>query len=143
MRHKYYVFLACRRVGGIPIWRALFHDWSKFLPGEYIPYAQWFYGGKKNRAEWEAALLHHKNRNPHHFEYWISRQELGVRGTQALPMPETYLRELVADWMGAQQAYNKGSTGDYRMWYEKNRQAIRFHPDTEKRFLEITAELFE
>ena len=143
MRHKYFVFLASRRVGGISLFQALVHDASKFLPSEYIPYARWFYGGKKNRREFDVALLHHKNRNPHHFEYWIGRQEVGVRGIQALPMPEKYLRELIADWMGAQRAYNEGSVGDYRSWYEKNRQAIKFHPETEARFLAITAELFE
>ena len=29
LRHKYYVWQACRIVGGIPIWRAIFHDWDK------------------------------------------------------------------------------------------------------------------
>ena len=42
LRHKFFVFLeACRL--GIP-WLGLVHDWTKFLPAEFVPYARWFYG---------------------------------------------------------------------------------------------------
>jgi hypothetical protein len=42
-RHKWYVFRECLRLG-VPLHQALLHDWSKFLPGEWLPYARYFYG---------------------------------------------------------------------------------------------------
>jgi hypothetical protein len=42
LKHKWCVFQAAWRLG-IP-WLGLIHDWSKFLPREFIAYAQWFYG---------------------------------------------------------------------------------------------------
>ncbi len=48
VRHKWYVFLACRAEG--LYWRGLIHDWSKFRPSEFFPYTEHFYGEwpKKN-----------------------------------------------------------------------------------------------
>lgn len=40
--HKWFVFLECCRLG-IPL-LGLLHDWTKFLPSEFVPYARWFYG---------------------------------------------------------------------------------------------------
>lgn len=41
IRHRWYVMLACFREG--LYWQGLIHDWSKFLPGEFFPYAWYFY----------------------------------------------------------------------------------------------------
>ncbi len=41
-RHRWFVMLACFREG--LYWQGLIHDWSKFLPGEFLPYAWYFYG---------------------------------------------------------------------------------------------------
>lgn len=43
VRHKVAVFRACRMLG-VPLWRAIAHDWTKFLPCEWTPYVRWFYG---------------------------------------------------------------------------------------------------
>lgn len=43
LRHKWFVLVAGRRTGA-PLWRLLIHDWSKFLPSEWAPYVQMFYG---------------------------------------------------------------------------------------------------
>lgn len=53
IRHKWYVMLACfgyRKAHTGMIWLGLLHDWSKFLPSEFFPYAEHFYGewAKKN-----------------------------------------------------------------------------------------------
>jgi hypothetical protein len=47
IRHKWYVFLECCNLG-IPF-RGIFHDLSKFLPDEFFPYMNHFYG-YKNQA---------------------------------------------------------------------------------------------
>ena len=44
IRHKYYVLIECFKVG--LYWRGIMHDWSKFLPSELIPYANFFNGPK-------------------------------------------------------------------------------------------------
>lgn len=48
-----------------------------------------------------------------------------------LPMPERYVREMVADWSGAGRAQGHGS--DPRPWYRKNRDKMVLHPATRRR----------
>ena len=46
IRHKWFVFLECYKEG--IIWRGITHDLSKFLPSEFFPYANHFYGEKNS-----------------------------------------------------------------------------------------------
>lgn len=39
-RHKWFVFVECFKFG--LLWQGLIHDWSKFLPDEFIAYANFF-----------------------------------------------------------------------------------------------------
>ena len=77
----------------------LLHDLSKFYPREF--------GNRRHPLPY--AWNHHANHNPHHCEYWHSRT--GGRGNgdffngQTLPMPEKYIKEMLADWFGASRAY--------------------------------------
>ena len=41
LRHKWYVLIECVRLG--IIWQGLWHDWHKFLPSEWFPYARYFH----------------------------------------------------------------------------------------------------
>lgn len=43
-------------------------------------------------------------------------------------MPEKYVREMVADWIGAGRAI----TGKYEAhsWYQQNKEKIQLHPQT-------------
>lgn len=43
LRHKWFVFVAGLK-RGVPIGQLIVHDWSKFLPSEWWPYADYFYG---------------------------------------------------------------------------------------------------
>lgn len=118
--HKWYVFLAGRRIGGIPLWRLVIHDWSKFGTWEFDRYANNFFGDyTKSDVDRDAisrdfaiAWLHHENFNPHHVGYWIPKKGIPLR------MPNTFVREMVADWMGASMAY----TGSWDMteWIDSN-----------------------
>jgi hypothetical protein len=45
-----------------------------------------------------------------------------------LPMPEKYVREMVADWCGAGRAYT--GRWDVAGWYEQQRERVVLHPDT-------------
>jgi len=147
IRHKWFVFLECVRLG-IP-WLGIVHDLSKFLPSEWIPYARYFYGeypdwntmdawGKsyyggptKQSCEhdFNVAWLHHQHRNKHHWQRWILTMDSarGSSKTTALPMPDKYRREMLADWHGAGRAYGNPDTAS---WYLENKSEIRLHPST-------------
>jgi hypothetical protein len=133
LRHKWFVFLASIKLG-VPF-LGIIHDWSKFLPNEFIAYARSFYGphAYDDRPDsvvtaFDYAWNTHQKRNKHHWQYWIlTNDELDgmVRNTR-MKMPERYVREMVADWIGAGRAYGNPDT---RGWYLSN-DAIRLHPES-------------
>jgi hypothetical protein len=47
---------------------------------------------------------------------------------KALPMPDRYRREMLADWRGAGRAIS--GKDDTLAWYMKNRKRLMLHPDT-------------
>ena len=130
VRHKYYVMIACFKIGAS--WRlALLHDLSKFMPAEFIPYANTFYaadGSKRysENIEFACAWNKHQKRNKHHWQYWILTWDNGR--TIALPMPSRYIYEMVADWMGAGRAIT--GKWEYRDWYNKNKEKMCLCPAT-------------
>ena len=90
VRHKWFVFLYCLQYG--LIWRGIKHDWSKFLPSEWFPYVEYFYGekfktgriliGANGRQDemkppqrvqdaFDRAWNFHQKRNSHHWQYWL------------------------------------------------------------------------
>jgi hypothetical protein len=139
------------------------HDWQKFTWWEFKAYAQNFHASDefKNNETLDAfarykvaeaapfghftkerfayAWLHHENTAPHHWGYWIPRS--GKYTGHALVMPETYVREMVADWVGASRAY----TGSWDMteWLAAQGPGIgeRIHSDTIDKVQSILAEL--
>jgi hypothetical protein len=142
-RHKWFVLVAGLRTHA-PLWRLLIHDWSKFLPSEWFAYANYFYNppiavtdpyglrrDKQSRA-FDVAWLHHQHANPHHWQHWILREDSG--DVKILEMPEHFVREMIADWMGAGRAITgKWEAGE---WYWKNRKKIVLH-DSTRRDVEI------
>ena len=142
-RHKWFVFLAGLRTGA-PLWRLIIHDWSKFLPCEWIPYADYFYGEKarlqkeepddyrywqtaqKYYDAFDRAWLHHQHFNQHHWQSWILEEDSGA--VKYLEIPDRFVCEMVADWCGAGRAI----TGKWEVWkwYAKNRGRIKLNPVT-------------
>lgn len=146
VRHKVFVLVAGLWVGGIPLARLVVHDWTKFSPQEFMPYARYFY--RRRRAEragvgelhqpgadpefdraWEHHWTHPANR--HHWNAWVRRDAApAARRAQtvvALAMDEAYDRELVADWIGAGWTQGKPDIG---AWYGQHRDRILLHPAT-------------
>lgn len=118
IRHKWYVFLECCKLG-IP-WRGLVHDLSKFLPSEWFPYAEYFYGKRPDRVKFSIAWLHHQKRNKHHWQYWILKNDSGPE--EVMEMPLRYRKEMLADWIGAGRAINgKNGVGS---WYSRQKDII-------------------
>ena len=132
LRHKWFVFVACLKLG-VPIWIAILHDWDKFMPDEWFPYSKCFYkpNGEKRyleTPEFTAAWNAHQKRNKHHWQYWLITWDRGT--TDALPMPEVFRREMLADWRGAGRALGKPDT---LSWYRDNRNKMILHPVTRAR----------
>lgn len=143
LRHKWFVFLeACKL--GIP-WRGLLHDMSKFRHDEFIPYARHFFGDyplkiqvlaenwpyngpfkEEIKAEFDLAWIKHQRRNKHHWQWWVLLND--DDDNRALPMPDVYRREMLADWRGAGRTY--GDT-DTAKWYQKTCVGRMLHPDTQ------------
>lgn len=63
------------------------HDESKFSEEEFEPYAQKWFGDKKETFEYEEAWKHHYMNNEHHPEYWLGED-----------MPLIYILEMICDW---------------------------------------------
>ena len=195
-RHKRFVLEAGRRLG-VPLWQLLIHDWTKFLPREWRPYAECFYAPDgssqyKPSPAFAQAWNFHQKLNPHHWQFWLLTWDdpsknyqryaiqshgdgyplsvydfgadeqlanevdddykegtvyralrnltdrLNAASPQALPMPERYVREMVADWVGAGRALGKPDT---RGWYEANRRNIVLHPDSRAMVERLLAEV--
>ena len=134
LKHKWFVFIAGRATG-VSLWRLIIHDWSKFLPCEWFPYAASFYGPWKYKdrpsevvATFDRAWLHHQHFNPHHWQHWVLREDSGA--VKLLEMPEHFMREMLADWQGAGRAIT--GRWDTAEWYKKNRELIQLHPATRR-----------
>jgi len=130
LRHKLYVFQECMKLR-VPFLMAIFHDWDKFMPDEWLPYARCFYApdGSKQYQESEAFTLAwnlHQKRNKHHWQFWLITWDRGE--TEALPMPDLFRREMLADWRGAGRAIN--GKDDTIGWYTKQRDKMILHPET-------------
>lgn len=150
LRHKWYVFLECCSAG-IP-WRGVWHDFSKFYPDEFLPYAEYFYGQRPHTlcgdtsktassrealtgdAAFDLAWLKHQHRNTHHWQWYVLEEDSGV--TKVLEMSDTDRQEMVCDWVGAGKAQGFFSPPEdpfheTRAWYKKNRSKMKLHPGTE------------
>jgi hypothetical protein len=137
LRHKWFVWLAGWRLG-LPWHLGVLHDWSKFLPSEFLPYAKHFYGPHPQRRDatgyykptntgdpaFDVAWLHHSRRNKHHWQYWA---QVSPNSVTVTPMPDKYRREMLADWIGAGRAQGKPDT---KTWYLANRDKMILHADT-------------
>ena len=158
MRHKWYVYKAGRLLG-VSFWQLLTHDWSKFLPSEWFPYVDYFYGKKYTQAEIERAWRltisvktpdeikndfdiawnKHQKRQPHHWQYWVLLTDNETPRLRALPIPQKYVLEMVADWAGA----GKAITGkwEFEEWFLKNKDVYILEDGTRYRVQQAITKL--
>jgi hypothetical protein len=140
LRHKFFVMIECFKHG--LIWRGLMHDLSKLCPGEWCPYANYFYPGGKPRlwegkegyikptetedAAFDFAWLLHQKRNDHHHQWWVLPKDDGT--VKCIPMSPASRLEMLCDWKGAGRAQGYGN--DPTEWYLKNKDKMKLHPET-------------
>jgi hypothetical protein len=116
LRHKWYVLLA--GIGlRVPLHILLLHDWDKFLPDEWFPYARTFYApdGTKQyieSVEFARAWMLHQHRNKHHWQYWLWVHMASHNCAERLPQSDY----LVWDRGEAQRVVHRNSGGT--QWYE-------------------------
>lgn len=135
--HRWLVRQGCFRVG--LIWQGLVHDLSKYAATEFRSGVRYYQGNRSpNTAEREVrgyseAWIHHKGRNPHHYEYWTDlSRETGKY--ESVPVPRKYLVEMVMDRRAAcmvyqGENYKPGSALEY---LEKSRERLLMHPQTKR-----------
>ena len=134
IKHKYFVFLAGLKTRA-PFWLLIIHDWTKFTPTEAPYYGRQFFGKADDPLGFSKAWNHHQKSNKHHWEYWFTitgHSRGGYPDLTPLPMPERYIREMVADWLGASRAYERQwpkSLSTWK-WYSQNFHLIKLHPET-------------
>lgn len=141
LRHKWFVFLECVKMAydmraPMLIWRGVMHDISKFLPSEFFPYSNHFYGEGKSiksgrdetgyykptdtgDAKFDFAWLLHQKRNSHHWQWWVLPKDNG--GMKVMKMGVIDILEMVCDWKGAGRAQG---TPDTLAWYRKNKDKM-------------------
>ena len=142
LRHKWFVFWAALDMG-IP-WLGLIHDWSRFRPSEWIAYAESAPFVKEHKpaaiAEaFERAWNDHQHRNKHHWEYYV-HFDYHNHKMRCLPMPDRYLREMIADWRGAAKAQQ--SKLQVWEWFEANQHRMLLHDDTRRQLEDHMRRLF-
>ena len=114
LRHKWLVILEGRELG-LPLGQLIVHDLSKFLPDEWRAGVAFRRSGKAD----DAALRKHYRRNRHHPQYWLKNGD-------ALPMPERFRLEMLADW----RAVGRTKPGTTAAWYTVYGHTFPFHPET-------------
>lgn len=133
-RHKWYIWRESRRYK-LPLWLVLIHDWSKFLPDEFIPNGRIFFNrdgtrivypeGRPLHGNFGLLALRHFRRNKHHWQYWIL--PYGPYKAGVFPMPDLYRREMMADWWAIHRM-NGGN--DLARWYMDHIRDINLAPET-------------
>lgn len=137
IRHKWFVMIECFKYG--LYWQGIVHDWHKFLPSEWSGYVKKFgadphigrekTGGYIPEAqgipEFSYAWFLHQHRGKHHWQWWAMPTSDG-KGLKVFPMPERFVKEMIADWKGAGRAQGKPDT---IAWYEDNRDRMLLHED--------------
>jgi len=145
-KHRWLVMLGCFRIG--LYWQGLTHDLSKYSPKEFLVGARYYQGDRSpNGAEREEkgyseAWMHHKGRNPHHYEYWtdLDRQ---TRRYEPIPVPRKYLAEMIMDRRAACMTYEGKAytSGSPLAYHERSLEKNLMHPET-RRQLEFLLEMF-
>ena len=145
-RHRHKVIAHCAKAG--IFWQGLRHDLSKYSPTEFLQGVRYFDGthspteDERRTLGYSLAWMHHKGRNPHHWEYWTDYSMEEGRYV-AMPMPRNYVAEMLCDRIAASKIY-KGSAYtdecplDYLL-HSKVRDSM--HPETHALLLRFLTQL--
>ena len=139
-KHKYWVWHYMNKCGLKWGWRGLWHDMSKFSPTEFWESVKYYSGTRspidacKEENGISMAWMHHKGRNPHHYEYW---QDNFDHGGETKEMPWRYKVEMICDYLAAGRAY-MGKNFSYKAeyeWWQKKLELPRRQHENDKKFV--------
>jgi hypothetical protein len=143
IKHKFWVWYYMNKCGRG--WQGLWHDMSKFSPTEFFESVKYYTGTsspidacKKDKGV-SMAWMHHKGRNPHHYEYW---QDNFDHGGHPVEMPWKYKVEMLCDYLGAARAYmgkNFSYKAEYEWWTNKMKLPCAMH-ENDKQFIAFVFE---
>lgn len=128
--HKFWVAYYCFQLG--LYWQGITHDWSKFSITEFSRSVKYWddeissLANERRINGYSETFLHHRGRNPHHYEYWIHSLDNG--GIPAV-MPRKYALELVCDYLAACRTYG-GNPRNEIDWWNSYSSNIKMHEDT-------------
>ena len=121
-------------------WQGLRHDMSKFSPTEFWESVKYYSGTRspidacKEDKGISMAWMHHKGRNPHHYEYWMDNFD---KGGEPKEMPWRYKVEMICDYLAAARAY-MGKNFSYKAeleWWHKKMNLPRAQHCADKEFV--------
>lgn len=139
-KHKYWVWYYMNKCGLKWGWRGLWHDMSKFSPIEFFESVKYYSGTRspidacKEENGVSMAWMHHKGRNPHHYEYWMDNFD---KGGEPKEMPWRYRVEMICDYLAAGHAY-MGKSFTYEAeyeWWLKKLESPRSQHEKDKEFV--------
>lgn len=136
--HKAKVTGLCFRCGLVK--QGLLHDLSKYSPVELKTGFRYYQGyrspidAQKEAEGYSFSWLHHKGRNPHHWEFWVDHSWDGVIAT---PMKFNYVAEMFCDRIAACKTYQKEKYTDWSGidYYLRGRSHILIHPETDRQIV--------
>lgn len=105
------------------------HDQSKYGEEEFEGYRQKFYPEDdeiSSETVFNISWLHHRNNNPHHWDYWLLYENNEVI---ALPMYKEYTIEMLCDWTAMSLNFKKNSPLE---WYNSKKVDIILHKTTQE-----------
>ncbi len=134
-KHRHRVIAHCFRAGiGF---QGLFHDLSKYTPGEFFVGAKYYTGthspneGERKEYGYSKAWMHHKGRNRHHFEYWVDIDS-ETKVYAPVKMPLKYVIEMFCDRVAASKIYEKEKYSDSHPYeyFCRSKLIAGIHPET-------------
>lgn len=114
------------------------HDASKTHADEYDAYDAYFYGGNRSFEvveNFNRAWLLHIHRNPHHWQYWILRNDDPDQGEILIDMPDCYIIEMICDWWSF--SWKQGNLNEIFKWYEERKEHIKLSDYSRKKVEDI------
>lgn len=121
LKHKFYVF----KFGWyfrVPLFQLIIHDWDKFGWNSFHLYTLAYFAGIdtgkfKDVPGFKEVQDLHTKKNPHHWQHWVTFYGLPK------PIPEKYLRELLADWFATgifwqQEIWTPREPYDYYLFHK-------------------------
>lgn len=101
------------------------HDSSKYAKEEWTAYLDYFYPGSgKSQDEidlnFKYAWLHHQHCNPHHWQYWLLKEDESDK-IEALDMPIEHVLCMLCDWHSFRYVDNSKTT---QQWYDENKSKM-------------------